>query len=56
VRHQYADAALVEGNLALAEQANDLAGRTYELTEFLADVLGVTDVGAYYPHRVTFHP
>ncbi|MEU3443159.1 (Fe-S)-binding protein [Streptomyces griseoincarnatus] len=30
--------------------------KTYELTEFLVDVLGVTDVGAYYPHRVTYHP
>ena len=30
--------------------------RTYELSEFLVDVLGVTDVGAYYPHRVTYHP
>ncbi|WP_137814316.1 (Fe-S)-binding protein [Gandjariella thermophila] len=29
---------------------------TYELTEFLVDVLGVTDVGAYFPHRVTYHP
>lgn len=29
---------------------------TYELSEFLVDVLGVTDVGAYFPHRVTFHP
>ena len=28
----------------------------YELTELLVDVLGVTDVGAYYPHRVTYHP
>jgi L-lactate dehydrogenase complex protein LldE len=28
----------------------------YELTEFLTDVLGVTDVGAYYPHTVTYHP
>ena len=28
----------------------------YELSEFLVDVLGVTDVGAYYPHRVTYHP
>jgi L-lactate dehydrogenase complex protein LldE len=28
----------------------------YELSEFLVDVLGVTDVGAYFPHRVTFHP
>ncbi|MEU5203969.1 (Fe-S)-binding protein [Streptomyces pseudogriseolus] len=30
--------------------------KTYELTEFLVDVLEVTDVGAYYPHRVTYHP
>jgi L-lactate dehydrogenase complex protein LldE len=28
----------------------------YELSEFLVDRLGVVDVGAYYPHRVTFHP
>lgn len=30
--------------------------RVYELSEFLVDVLGVTDVGAYFPHRVTYHP
>ena len=29
---------------------------TYELSEFVIDVLGVTDVGAYFPHRVTYHP
>jgi L-lactate dehydrogenase complex protein LldE len=29
---------------------------TYELSEFLIDVLGVEDVGASYPHRVTYHP
>lgn len=28
----------------------------YELTEFLVDVLKVTDVGAYFPHPVAFHP
>ena len=28
----------------------------YELTEFLIDVLGVEDVGASFPHRVTLHP
>jgi L-lactate dehydrogenase complex protein LldE len=27
-----------------------------ELSEFLVDVLGVEDVGARYPHRVTYHP
>ena len=28
----------------------------YELSEFIVDVLGVTDVGAYFPHTVTYHP
>jgi L-lactate dehydrogenase complex protein LldE len=30
--------------------------RVLELTEFLVDVLGVTDVGARFPHTVAFHP
>ena len=33
-----------------------VAAKTYELSELLVDVLGVTDVGAYFPHRVTYHP
>ncbi|MEU4729088.1 (Fe-S)-binding protein [Streptomyces sp. NPDC023588] len=41
---------------ALAQAADSLAPRVYELTEFLVDVLGVTDVGAYFPHTVTYHP
>ncbi|MFD4572562.1 (Fe-S)-binding protein [Streptomyces sp. NPDC058417] len=40
----------------LARQADSLAGRVVEFTEFLVDVLGVTDVGAWFPHRVTYHP
>jgi len=28
----------------------------YELSELLVDVLGVEEVGAYYPHRLTYHP
>ncbi|HVW47649.1 MAG TPA: (Fe-S)-binding protein [Solirubrobacterales bacterium] len=28
----------------------------YELSEFLCDVLAVTDVGARFPHRVALHP
>jgi len=30
--------------------------RVYELSELLVDVLGVEDVGAVFPHRVTYHP
>jgi L-lactate dehydrogenase complex protein LldE len=33
-----------------------LDGRLVELTEFLVDRLGVEDVGATFPHRVTLHP
>ncbi|NUT48985.1 MAG: (Fe-S)-binding protein [Saccharothrix sp.] len=56
VRHQHADVARGHGDEALADAAEDTARRTYELSEFLVDVLGVTDVGAYFPHRVTYHP
>jgi L-lactate dehydrogenase complex protein LldE len=40
----------------LHRSAKTVAGRTYELSEFIVDVLGVADVGAYFPHRVTYHP
>ena len=56
IRHQHAMVARRVGDTMLAERATALASRTYELSEFLVDVLGLTDVGAYYPHRVTYHP
>ncbi|MBQ1097707.1 (Fe-S)-binding protein [Streptomyces sp. b94] len=40
----------------LAGAAASLVPHVHELTEFLVDVLGVTDVGAYFPHTVTYHP
>lgn len=56
IRHQHAEVAEQAGDAALAEAARGVAAKTYELSEFLVDVLGVIDVGAYYPHRVTYHP
>ncbi|MEU8588854.1 (Fe-S)-binding protein [Streptomyces sp. NPDC048664] len=41
---------------SLADALAPVVPKTFELTEFLVDVLDVTDVGAYYPHRVTYHP
>jgi L-lactate dehydrogenase complex protein LldE len=55
-RHQHESVARQLGDEPLARRSHDLASRTYELSEFLVDVLGVTDVGASYPHRVTMHP
>src|SRR6185436_4859554 len=38
------------------EQLGADAPPVHELSEYLVDVMGVDDVGAYYPHRVTYHP
>ncbi len=54
VRHQHAMVAADDP--ALAQEVEQLTPRVYELSEFLVSVLGVTDVGAYFPHRVTYHP
>jgi L-lactate dehydrogenase complex protein LldE len=56
IRHQHAAVARAAGDEALAQRAEAVAARTYELSELLVDVLGVTDVGARFPHRVTYHP
>jgi len=40
----------------LPERVATVSPRVYELSEFLVDVLEVTDVGARFPHTVAFHP
>ncbi len=55
VRHQHALVARRSGDPGLS-RAVEQAPPAYELSEFLVDVLGVEDVGAYFPHRVTYHP
>ena len=40
---------------ARERQAGEVASRTFELTELLADRLGVTDVGARFAAKVTWH-
>lgn len=56
VRHQHAAVARLGGDEQLALSAESVGSRTYELSEFLVDVLQVEQVGAYFPHRVTYHP
>ncbi|GII55566.1 Fe-S oxidoreductase [Planotetraspora thailandica] len=43
-----------EGGFAAA--VAETVPKVYDLSEFLIDVLGVTDVGAHFPHKVTYHP
>ncbi len=56
IRHQHAMIARSAGDDGLATRAQLTAEKTYELSQFLTDVLHVDDVGAYFPHRVTYHP
>ncbi len=42
--------------VALQQQVAELVPKVYEFTEFLTDVLQVTDVGARFPHKVAYHP
>ncbi|WP_122816043.1 (Fe-S)-binding protein [Nocardioides pantholopis] len=55
-RHQHGIVARRAGDPALTEAVAATSPKVYELSEFLVDVLGVTDVGAYFPHTVTYHP
>ncbi len=56
IRHAYPKIAEAEGDPQLARDIEALLPRVYEFVELLTDKLGVEDVGAYYPHRVTYHP
>ena len=56
VREAYPRLAAEAGDEDLGRDAAELVPRVYELTEYLVDVLGVEDVGASFPHRVTYHP
>jgi L-lactate dehydrogenase complex protein LldE len=56
VREFYPRLADVARDAKLARAVDAIIPRVYELSEFLVNKLGVEDVGAYYPHRVTYHP
>jgi L-lactate dehydrogenase complex protein LldE len=56
VRDAYPRLADLAGDAALRRDAEVLAPRVWELSEFLIKKLGIEDVGAAYPHRVTYHP
>ncbi|MFC0674072.1 (Fe-S)-binding protein [Brachybacterium hainanense] len=56
VREQHRLVARHEGDTDLERRAEAVSAKTYELSELLVDVLGVSDVGAYFPHTVTYHP
>jgi L-lactate dehydrogenase complex protein LldE len=56
VREYYPRVAELAGDRRLQEEVGVLRPRVLELSELLVDRLGVEDVGAFFPHRVTYHP
>lgn len=54
VRHHYP--ALFQAGSPERAVAEEVAVRTFDFSQFLVDVLEVTDVGARFPHKVTYHP
>ncbi|HLR53077.1 MAG TPA: (Fe-S)-binding protein [Candidatus Avamphibacillus sp.] len=45
-----------KGDPVWGDRAIDLAKKSYEITQFLVEVLGITDVGSTFKGRVTYHP
>jgi L-lactate dehydrogenase complex protein LldE len=56
IRHQYPRLARFARDAALERDVAAITPKVFELSEFLTDVLELEDVGAYFPHRVTYHP
>ncbi|MCI0521193.1 MAG: (Fe-S)-binding protein [Chloroflexi bacterium] len=53
IRHGYLE--LFAGDAQWLPRARALAGRSYEFTQYLVDVLGVVNLGARLPEKITYH-
>jgi L-lactate dehydrogenase complex protein LldE len=56
VIEQYPRLAELGRDPGLAAEVDAVTAKVHEFSSFLTDVLEVEDVGAYFPHRVTYHP
>lgn len=56
VRENYVRLAERTGDPGLIRATRELQPRVLELTELLVDRMELEDVGAFFPHRVTYHP
>lgn len=54
IRHGYPE--LFSADPAWLARSRTLAQRTFEFSEFLVDIAGVTETGTSYPAKVTYHP
>ena len=56
IRDHYPKMAAETGDARMVRQVAEIVPRVFEFSELLVDKLGVTDVGAFFPHAVTLHP
>lgn len=56
IRDQYPKIAAKLADPGLVSSVERLVPNVFEFAELLIDKLKVTDVGAFFPHRVTLHP
>ncbi len=56
MRDHYPKMAAAACDESLSRQVSEILPRVYEFSELLVDKLGITEVGAFYPHAVTLHP
>lgn len=55
IRDHYPKMAAQTGRPEVIKGIDNLLPRIFEFSELLVDKLGITDVGAFYPHSVTLH-
>lgn len=55
MRDHYPKMARETNDPMVIQEVDDILPRVYEFSELLIDKLGVSDVGAFYPHTVTLH-
>ncbi|GAB4480769.1 MAG: (Fe-S)-binding protein [Anaerolineales bacterium] len=53
IRHHYQE--LFGDDPLWRERAQSFSSRVYEFTEYLVDRLGIVDLGARFPHKITYH-
>jgi L-lactate dehydrogenase complex protein LldE len=56
IRDHYEMIAGAADDEAFLDEVRSLLPRIFEFSELLVDKLGIEDVGAYFPHSVTYHP
>jgi len=56
IKDFYPKVAKDSGDADLIQRVKGLIPRVFEFSQFIVHKLGIEDVGAYYPHRVTYHP